>query len=138
MKRNEAELVRIGHAITRMRASIDTLERSLSLGTIITAVPGEALIGSAACQIAKHDAYILAAEDFLAGVVAEKAHQAKRWTGDHDKRKSPADWFWLLGYLSGKALAAHIAGNREKALHHCISSAAVLSHWHDAIHAERP
>ena len=28
---------------------------------------------------------------------------------------------------------AHLAGNKEKALHHTISTAAVLSHWHDAI-----
>ena len=77
-------------------------------------------------------------EDFLAGVKAEKEHQLKRWGTTHDRNKAPADWFWLLGYLSGKALAAAIKGDREKALHHCISSAAVLANWHDAIRSGGP
>lgn len=72
-------------------------------------------------------------EDFFAGVLAEKEHQLKRWGTTHDRNKAPGDWFWLLGYLGGKALAAAVKGDREKALHHCISSAAVLANWHDAI-----
>jgi hypothetical protein len=72
-------------------------------------------------------------EDFLQGVVAEKLHQAGRWGTEHDDAKAPADWFWLVGYLAGKALAAHIAGNREKALHHTISTSAALWNWHEAI-----
>lgn len=72
-------------------------------------------------------------DDFWAGVRAEKEHQLRRWGRTHDECKTPADWFWLLGYLGGKALAAAIAGNREKALHHCISSAAVLANWHEAL-----
>lgn len=72
-------------------------------------------------------------EDFLQGVVAEKDHQVRRWGTTQDRNKAPADWFWLLGYLGGKALHAHNDGDREKALHHTISSAAVLAHWHDAI-----
>lgn len=71
--------------------------------------------------------------DFLEGVKREAAHQRERWGTEHDGGKAPADWFWLLGYLSGKALAAHIAGNTEKALHHTISSAAALANWHAAI-----
>lgn len=77
-------------------------------------------------------------EDFLAGAKAEKEHQLKRWGTTHDRNKAPADWFWLLGYLSGKALAAAVKGDREKALHHCISSAAVLANWHDAIRSGGP
>lgn len=72
-------------------------------------------------------------DDFFAGVRAEKEHQLKRWGTTHDRNKAPADWFWLLGYLEGKLLAAALKGDREKALHHCISSAAVLANWHDAI-----
>jgi hypothetical protein len=71
--------------------------------------------------------------DFSSAVVLEAAHQRERWGTEHDAGKAPSDWFWLLGYLSGKALAAHIAGNVEKALHHTISSAAALCNWHGAI-----
>jgi hypothetical protein len=72
-------------------------------------------------------------EDFLTAVKLEAAHQVSRWTHEHDAGKTPADWFWLLGYLSGKALAAAVKGDREKALHHTISSAAALMNWHRAL-----
>ena len=68
--------------------------------------------------------------DFAGGVVSEAQHQRARWGVENDAGKTPADWFWLLGYLAGKALAAANAGNAEKALHHCISSAAALANWH--------
>jgi hypothetical protein len=42
------------------------------------------------------------------------------------------DWFWLIGYLAGKALASHIAGDIDKALHH-ITAAAALCNWHSAV-----
>lgn len=71
--------------------------------------------------------------DFAGGVVREAAHQRERWAADHDAGKQPQDWFWLLGYLAGKALAAALAGDRDKALHHCISSAAALANWHAAL-----
>lgn len=38
--------------------------------------------------------------------------------------------FWLLGYLSGKALTAFILKGQQKGLHHIISSAASLLNWH--------
>jgi len=66
---------------------------------------------------------------FLEAVRSEVAHQVERWGTVHDRAKEPADWFWLLGYLGGKALASHVAGDNEKALHHTISSAAVLANW---------
>jgi hypothetical protein len=71
--------------------------------------------------------------DFSRAVVLEAAHQRERWGVEHDAGKAPEDWFWLLGYLGGKALSAHNSGNRDKALHHCISSAAALANWHAAI-----
>jgi hypothetical protein len=72
--------------------------------------------------------------DFAAGVVSEAQHQRHRWGVEHDGGgKAPQDWFWLIGYLAGKALAAHIAGNDDKALHHTISTAAALANWHSAI-----
>ncbi len=71
--------------------------------------------------------------DFSRAVVLEAAHQRERWGSAHDAGKAPQDWFWLLGYLAGKALAAHASGNTEKALHHTISTAAALYNWHAAI-----
>lgn len=70
---------------------------------------------------------------FRDGVVLEAAHQRQRWPSDHDEGKKPADWFWLIGYLAGKALHAQTAGNVEKALHHTISTAAALNNWHASI-----
>ena len=74
--------------------------------------------------------------DYREGVVLEAAHQRQRWGRKHDDLKEPEDWFWLLGHLAGKALAAHRAGDLEKARHHTISSGAVLAHWHQAIAEE--
>ena len=71
--------------------------------------------------------------DFLEAVHREGAHQVFRWGPPHDHQKEPQDWFWLVGYLAGKALRAHIDGNKEKALHHTISTAAVLMNWHSLI-----
>jgi hypothetical protein len=72
-------------------------------------------------------------EDFYAGIELEAAHQRERWGSDHDAGKGHADWFWLIGYLAGKCLNAAIANDREKALHHTISTAAALANWHRAI-----
>lgn len=71
--------------------------------------------------------------DFAGGVVLEAAHQRERWGADHDAGKAPADWFWLVGFLAGKALHAAIAGDRDKALHHFISAGAALANWHAAL-----
>ena len=72
-------------------------------------------------------------EDFDRGVPLEAAHQIERWGDAHDRSKSAENWFWLVGYLAGKALRAAIEGDREKAKHHTISSAAALRNWHSAI-----
>lgn len=71
--------------------------------------------------------------NFLESVKTEAAHQVKRWGEAHDRGKSAENWYWLVGYLAGKALRSAIEGNRDKALHHTISSAAALLHWHTAI-----
>jgi hypothetical protein len=70
---------------------------------------------------------------FVDGTRQEVAHQIQRWGTVHDRAKEPQDWFWLVGYLAGKALKAHIDGDVNKALHHTISSAAVLANWHAQI-----
>lgn len=64
-------------------------------------------------------------KDFLKGVEIEATHQRERWGTDHDGGKSDADWFWLVGYLAGKALH-----KPEKRLHHLITAAAALYNWH--------
>lgn len=71
--------------------------------------------------------------DFLEAVRLEAAHQVQRWGYAHDRSKSAENWFWLVGYLCGKALRAAITGDKMKALHHTISSAAALLNWHAAI-----
>lgn len=66
-------------------------------------------------------------------VIIEAAHQRDRFGAKHDHGKNPEDWFWLIGYLAGKCLAAHKAGDVEKAKHHTVSTGAVLAHWAAAI-----
>jgi hypothetical protein len=72
-------------------------------------------------------------DDFLRAVHVEAVHQIERWGTAHDRAKRPADWYWLIGYLGGKALHASIEGDIEKSLHHCISTAAAAYNWHCAI-----
>lgn len=72
-------------------------------------------------------------DDFLDAVANESTHQIARWGEGHDADKVAEDWYWLVGMLAGKALRAHILGDRGVALHHTISTAAVLFHWHRAI-----
>lgn len=75
-------------------------------------------------------------KDFLEAVRIEAAHQRERWGSEHDAGKTGADWFWLIGYLAGKALYAGIAGDADKSLHHTISTAAVCLNWHAHISGE--
>lgn len=74
--------------------------------------------------------------DFIEAVRLEMPHQRVRWGAEHDAGKTPADWFWLVGYLAGKALHAIVSGNREKAKHHVITTAATLGNWFLAITGE--
>lgn len=43
---------------------------------------------------------------FLSAVENEALHQRERWGSEYDGGKTDADWFWLVGYLAGKALSA--------------------------------
>lgn len=94
-------------------------------------------------------------DDFVQAVIVEAAHQRERWGTEHDGGKSDADWFWLIGYLAGKALhnpaspelaeaviaaaAEHKAketlqaGLQEKQLHRIITVAAAACNWHMAV-----
>lgn len=72
-------------------------------------------------------------DDFWEGIVLEAAHQRQRWGDAHDRSKSAENWYWLVGYLAGKALRAAIEGAADTAKHHTISAAAALFQWHKAI-----
>lgn len=72
---------------------------------------------------------------YLRAVHIEAVHQVERWGVASDRGKRAADWFWLVGFLAGKALHAATDGDHEKALHHCISTSAALYNWHCAIKA---
>lgn len=69
-------------------------------------------------------------EDFDKALPLEAAYQVTRWGTEGDAGKTPSDWYWLIGYLAGKAVSAAVSGDRSKAQHHCISTAAVLRNWH--------
>jgi hypothetical protein len=69
-------------------------------------------------------------DDFMSAVPLEAAHQIERWGTEHDEGKGPLDWFWLIGYLSQKSVAAELSGDIEKAKHHTISTAAVMLNWY--------
>jgi hypothetical protein len=66
-------------------------------------------------------------QDFIVAVENEAKHQRIRWEASHDSGKTDADWFWLIGYLAGKALH-----KPEKQLHHIITTAAACLNWHAA------
>lgn len=88
--------------------------------------------------------------EFLEAVKLEAIHQRERWGSEHDAGKSDADWFWLVGYLTGKALNSGIRAaeesasdsvpdndeaarpHLEKRVHHIITTAAALLNWHRA------
>lgn len=73
-------------------------------------------------------------DQFILGVITEGEHQKERWgEAYYDRSKSSENWFWLVGYLAGKALRAHIVGDKQLAKHHTISAAAALMQWHSAI-----
>jgi len=68
-----------------------------------------------------------AIDDFFAAVEREAKHQRLRWGTEHDTAKSDADWYWLIGWLAGKAVHASDASKR---LHHIITTAAACFNWH--------
>lgn len=94
----------------------------------------DALRGAAA-ELRRLDALINnpETESFVEGIRLEAAHQEERWGAEHDEGKEPHDWYWLVGHLAGKALMACITGDRDKALHHLITTAAALANWHRKI-----
>lgn len=75
-------------------------------------------------------------DNWMESVQLEAAHQQERWGVKGDVGKTPLDWFWLLGYLAGKAVAAFVAGDPSKGKHHIVSSSAMLLNWHRHVTGE--
>ena len=97
--------------------------------------------------------------DFAKAVQLEAMHQEARW-GIGDAGKTPCDWHWLVAHLAGRALGHSkeaerlqavvdalpeddidvrmafddlLAHHRQKAVHHTITAAAALAHWHASV-----
>lgn len=90
--------------------------------------------------------------NFRDGVLLEALRQRERWGSNHDAGKTPADWHWLVAHLAGRALFHAtelermekvtamrlgvpdlIQRHREKAVHHCVTTAAAIANWHAAM-----
>jgi hypothetical protein len=70
--------------------------------------------------------------DFIAAVRLEAAYAAR----PNDRHKSAADWFWMIGWLAGKAVhnpAKPGTPAREIRLHRIITVAAAALNWHAAV-----
>ena len=115
-----------------------TPERLESIRHVLTTFTGTKMEHELFAEVTRLQALINTpqTDDFLEAVRTEAAHQVERWGTAHDDGKTPEDFFWLLGFLSGKALRAASHGDREKALHHTISSAALLLNWHRRLQGE--
>jgi hypothetical protein len=93
----------------------------------------EATIAARDREIAELKAIVNAPDpsDFLKATETEMRYQRVRWGAEGDAGKTDADWFWLIGYLAGKAL--HNPGNNhEKRLHRITTIAAAAGNWHAA------
>lgn len=84
------------------------------------------------CESCEKELGLPEIDDFFEAVKKEAAYQRSRWSAEHDGGKTDADWFWLIGYLAGKAL--HNPGNNpEKKLHRIITVAAAACNWWAAV-----
>lgn len=112
-------LGRNSHLLTSPQGGDDLKEAH----ALITALKGEVL---------RLDALINNphTEDFLESVRLEAAHQQERWATSHDEGKGHENWYWLVGYLAGKALRSLMTGDTEKGLHHIVTTGAALLNWH--------
>lgn len=76
---------------------------------------------------------------FLRAVAIEAAHQRERWKAT-DPIKDEADWYWLIGWLGGKAVTdPHEPDDKrtpqERKLHRIITVAAAAYNWHSSVKA---
>lgn len=122
----------LGDALADLRAAIDERDRAQAEATSLRAEVAK--FAASVDYWREHAAEITReintphTEDFLYAVMVEAAHQRQRWGTEHDAGKTDADWFWLVGYLAGKAI--HPGTDLEKKLHRIIAAAAALLNWH--------
>lgn len=125
----EAELARIWTKVEAIRAK----QLSKPTGSALPVPAEKAPAGTQREMLRREIINSPETADFMSAVPIEAAHQRERWGAEHDAGKQPEDWFWLIGYLAGKALSAAKTGDSEKALHHTVSTGAALANWHAAI-----
>jgi len=70
--------------------------------------------------------------DFWEASKIEAQYQEAYWGKKGDEGKTDADWFWLIGYLAGKALH-NPGGEHQKKLHRITTIAAAAKNWHAAV-----
>ncbi len=121
----EQDLLEIGETIDKSWDIDCSSEFTDAMGAEVASHVEE--LRGAALQLLTHlkEINTLQTKDFTKAVENEVAHQSSRWGDDHDREKTAEDWFWLLGWLLGKA-----AREPAKRLHHIITSAAALAQWH--------
>lgn len=90
------------------------------------------------CEPCRKELGTAEVEDFVKAVEKEAAYQREHWGAEHDAGKTEADWFWLIGYLGGKALHNPMAPGetrteRDLKLHRIITVAAAACNWHAAV-----
>ena len=66
----------------------------------------------------------------FARAVAHEAQYQRTLHAEADATKTPLEWMETLLLLVAKSRAYDDEGNTEKAMHHLITSAAVLASWH--------
>lgn len=98
--------------------------------------------------------------EFASAIHLEAVHQLDKFGSADRHGKKPVDWYWLVAHLAGRSLEHHkeaerleqvvnglhladavlmgtlrdqIAYHRQKAVHHTITAAAALNHWHASI-----
>lgn len=117
----------------RLRQSLATMkpfEKCISLHDVFMLF--DSLEGRALAAEAERDRLAAAintphTKEFLVAVEMEAIHQRERWGTEQDAGKEITDWYWLIGYLAGKAVL-----KPEKRLHHIITTAAACLNWHAA------
>jgi hypothetical protein len=116
----------------------EAYERGLSQRKLLEGLPLPPAVENEIVELERLRALVHSPQvtDFLEAVRTEAAHQVERFGSDHDAGKGPTDWFWLLGYLAGKAVWSATHGDREKALHHVITTAAACLNWHAQLSGE--
>lgn len=124
------QLCRVAEKWKRDRATADHIGEA-NKKVSATAAPSVALT-QALAEIERLNTIINTphGDDFVRAVSIEAEHQRQHWGTEGDAGKTPADWFWLVGYLAGKALHAHASCDLDKSEHHVITTAAACANWH--------